>query len=214
MNRGLVVLDPGHGQYGNRHTANTGCNSGCKTGCQTDYYEGTQNYLLARALETHLQARGFSVLLTRQTVEDDPSLEERGSLAGKHHAILFLSLHSNAPGPAQTPETYAAVCGVETYYSLADEKRNALLAHALNTAVATVMETADRGIKTRTYPDRPGIDYYGVLRAAAASGCACALLVEHGFHTNPHDAAFLQDTACLNRLAAAEAEVIDKFFDK
>lgn len=199
MKKGLIVLDPGHGQYANAHTTKEG------------YYEGTQNYILAQHLKEELERRGFSVLVTRSDITQDPSLAERGEMAGKNHAVMFLSLHSNAPGSATTPEQYAAVCGVETYYSLSDEAFNAPLARALNTAVVDTMQTEDRGIKTRTYPDRPGVDYYGVLRAAAGFGCHCAMLIEHGFHTNPHDSAFLQDESCLARLACAEADVIDRF---
>ena len=36
MKKGLIVLDPGHGQYANAHTTKEG------------YYEGTQNYILAQ----------------------------------------------------------------------------------------------------------------------------------------------------------------------
>ena len=53
---------------------------------------------------------------------------------------------------------------------------------------------------------------YGVIRAAAQSGCHAAFLIEHGFHTNPEDSAFLQDEQCLTRLAAAEADVIARIF--
>ena len=39
MKKGLIVLDPGHGQYANAHTTKEG------------YYEGTQNYILAQHLK-------------------------------------------------------------------------------------------------------------------------------------------------------------------
>jgi N-acetylmuramoyl-L-alanine amidase len=39
------------------------------------------------------------------------------------------------------------------------------------------------------------------------------MLIEHGFHTNPEDSAFLQDSECLARLAVVEADVLDDFFD-
>ena len=201
--KGRIVLDPGHGKTGNPHTTREG------------FYEGTQNFLLASYLQKELTARGYEVLCTRKTVDDDPDLAERGSLAGKTGAILFLSLHSNAPGTPADKEAelrYPTVRGVETYYSVTDPDRNARLAARLNAAVAKVMNTPDRGIKTRHYPDHPDWDYYGVIRSSAQSGCRCALLVEHGFHTNPEDSAFLQDEASLARLAAAEAEAIDAFF--
>lgn len=201
MSRGLIVLDPGHGQFGNPHTTREG------------FYEGTQNYLLANALKKELETRDFEVLTTRPNIEDNPTLEERGKLAGTNRAILFLSLHSNAPGRATPPEQYAAVRGAVTYYSIADPTRNARLATLLTDAVSACMNTTNRGIKTRTYPDQPDQDYYGVLRNSVRYGCHCAMLIEHGFHTNPEDSAFLQSSECLARLAKAEAEVLDAFFD-
>ena len=102
--------------------------------------------------------------------------------------------------------------GKQIYYSLADEVRNAPIAHALNAALVLTMGTVDRGIKTRSYPDQPRVNYYSVLRHTAAYGCPTAFLIEHGFHTNPEDAAFLSKDQCLRRLAEAEAEVIDKLF--
>ena len=201
MSRGLIVLDPGHGQFGNPHTTREG------------FYEGTQNFILANALKAQLEARGFEVITTRPNIEDDPNLEERGKMAGENRAIFFLSLHSNAPGSATPAEQYAAVRGAVTYYSISDPVRNADLATRLNNAVSACMDTTNRGIKTRTYPDRPDLDYYGVLRHSVAYGCHCAMLIEHGFHTNPQDSAFLQDSNCLAQLAKVEADVIDDFFD-
>ena len=71
------------------------------------------------------------------------------------------------------------------------------------------MNTQNRGIKTRSYPDKPDTDYYGVIRNSVQSGCRRAMHIEHGFHTNPEDSAFLQNSEKLALLAAAEAEVID-----
>ena len=198
--RKLIVLDPGHGQFGNPHTTCEG------------YYEGTQNFILAGYLADELKARGFEVMLTRNKVEDNPSLEERGKMAGENSALMFLSLHSNAPGASNDPEYYKSIRGAETYYSVSDEENNAKIARALNSAVVAAMNTPDRGIKTRRLPANPELDYYGVIRAAAGSGCKAAFLVEHGFHTNPADSEFLRDDASLRKLAAAEALVIASFF--
>lgn len=198
--RGIIVLDPGHGQFGNKHTTRDG------------FYEGTQNFILASFLKSELEALGFDVRMTREKVEDNPELVERGSMSGKLGAVMFLSIHSNAPGGNPADERYSKVRGAETFYSVSDCEGNAPIARALNDAVVRTVNTEDRGIKTRRYPDNDSIDYYGVLRSAAASGCKRAFLIEHGFHTNPEDSAFLQDSECLARLAKAEAEVIDKWF--
>ena len=198
--RGIIVLDPGHGQFGNKHTTRDG------------FYEGTQNFILASFLKNELEVLGFDVRMTREKVEDNPELAERGSMSGKLGAVMFLSVHSNAPGGNPSDERYPKVRGAETFYSVSDCEGNAPIARALNDAVVRTMNTEDRGIKTRRYPENDSIDFYGVLRSAAASGCKRAFLIEHGFHTNPEDSAFLQDSECLARLAKAEAEVIDKWF--
>ncbi|MBQ9079674.1 MAG: N-acetylmuramoyl-L-alanine amidase [Clostridia bacterium] len=200
MSKKLIILDPGHGQFGNPHTTREG------------FFEGTQNFILASHLRDELVSRGFNVKMTRERVEENPSLEDRGSMAGKLGAVMFLSIHSNAPGGDPKSERYTKIRGSETYYSITDEACNADIARALNDAVVATMQTEDRGIKTRRYPDRPDWDYYGVIRAAAQSGCTAAFLIEHGFHTNPRDSAFLQDDACLCRLAVAEADVIARIF--
>lgn len=200
MSKGLIILDSGHGETGNPHPTREG------------FYEGTQNFVLASHLRDELLSRGFAVKMTRDCVTDNPTLAERGELAGKNGAVMFLSLHSNAPGTSATPERYPKIHGAETYYSVTDEKKNSEIAAALNEAVVRVMNTEDRGIKTRRHPEHEDWDYYGVIRAAAQSGCRQAFLIEHGFHTNPEDSAFLQSDGCLSVLAAAEAEVIDKYF--
>ncbi len=197
MSKGIIVLDAGHGRLGNPHTTKEG------------FYEGTQNFVLAGFLKEELEKRGFEVLLTRNDIDDNPSLEERGTLAGKNNAILFLSLHSNAPGSATPPDIYPTIRGVCAYYSLTAPELNQPLAEALVNKISEVMNTQNRGIKTRSYPDKPDTDYYGVIRNSVQSGCRRAMLIEHGFHTNPEDSAFLQSSEKLALLAAAEAEVID-----
>ena len=199
-NRGIIVLDPGHGQFGNPHTTREG------------FYEGTQNFILSSFLKAELEALGFDVRMTREKIEDNPDLTERGSMSGKLGAVMFLSIHSNAPGGNPSDERYPKVRGAETFYSVSDCEGNAPIARDLTDAVVRTMQTEDRGIKTRRYPDNESVDYYGVLRSAAASGCKRAFLIEHGFHTNPEDSAFLQSLECLAKLAKAEAEVIDKWF--
>lgn len=197
MSKGIIVLDAGHGRLGNPHTTKEG------------FYEGTQNFVLAGYLKEELEKRGFEVLLTRNDIDDNPSLEERGTLAGKNNAILFLSLHSNAPGSATPPDIYPTIRGACAYYSLTAPELNQPLAEALVNKISEVMNTQNRGIKTRAYPDKPDTDYYGVIRNSVQSGCRRAMLIEHGFHTNPEDSAFLQSSEKLAMLAAAEAEVID-----
>ena len=194
----LIVLDPGHGEKGNPHTTKEG------------FYEGTQNFILVSKLKAKLENVGFTVLTTRNDVTDNPSLEERGRLAGENNADMFISIHSNAPG-ASAPN-YSQVRGCEVFYSVTDPEWNVPVARKLNSAIVAAMPTLDRGIKTRLYPDTDNVDYYGVIRHSAQSGCKHAFLIEHGFHTNPEDSAILQSDEGLERIAEAEFKVLCEVF--
>lgn len=54
-------------------------------------------------------------------------------------------------------------------------------------------------------------DYYGVLRGAKSVGVA-GVLLEHGFHTNRANTAWLLKDANLKKLAQAEAKVLADYF--
>lgn len=194
-----ITIDPGHGQYGNKSPNNTA------------YIEGTQMWKLGQRLKTALEAYGFQVFFTRPNISDDPSLDARGKIAGKNGCAMFLSLHSNAPGK-NADGTYSKTCtGSVVYYSMT-RPENKSLADQLGKKVSELMGHYYRGSMTREYPNRPGVDYYGVIRGAAQSGCKCAFIIEHGFHTNIQDSNWLLSEENLQKLADAEAKIIADYF--
>ena len=195
MSKLIVVLDPGH-------TANY--NKGVVSG----FYEGNMTLDLAQRLKAELEKYGAEVYLTRTSGAENPSLDARGKLAITKGATLFLSLHSDASSSASTS-------WVTVIRSL--KRPNSVgLGQKLASAIAGCMGTklsgysgASGGVWTRKYPGYSTLDYYGVIRAAVASGnVQDAFLIEHGFHTNPNDCAFLDSSARRAELAAAEAKVI------
>ena len=188
-----ITLDPGHGRTGNPYPPQKG------------YYEGTQMWKLANFLKTELEKYGFEVVTTRPNLNDDPSLSARGQTAGKNGSAMFISLHSNAPASASDTKPTGSVI----YYSLTDAN-NKVFADKLGKKVSEVMGHYYRGSLTRA--SSSGADYYGVIRAAAQSGCKAAFIVEHGFHTNIKDSAFLIVDANLQKLAVEEAKVIAQHF--
>lgn len=199
MEKKRITLDPGHGQNGNKSPNNP------------RYIEGTQMWRLANQLKTALERYGFEVVTTRPNITDDPSLEARGSMAGKNGSSLFLSLHSNSPGKSADGSYDASVTGTVVFYSMT-RAENKALADQLGGKVSELMGHRFRGSQTKEYPGRPGVDYYGVLRSAAQSGCRCAVLIEHGFHTNMSDSDWLLSDANLQKLAEEEAKIIAAYF--
>ena len=190
-----VVLDPGHGQYGNPYPTAEG------------FYEGTQMYKLALMLRKKLETAGIDVVLTRNQVSDDPTLANRGKLAGSTRADLFISLHSDAIGNYVS----TSARGVSVYYSIQDAEPNKKFATNLSAAVAELMGTRNRGPMTRI--GNGGLDYYGVIRNSAAAGCKRAFLIEHGFHSNPTDVKWLIDDTKLAKIADVDAKIICDWFN-
>lgn len=178
-----VMIDPGHAP-GNANRGPTG------------YYEYQGMWKLSNYLKEELTKRGVQADLTR-TENQDPSLSERGKKSKGYD--MFISEHSNARnGEAR---------GVVVFYSL-QRSGDKVHAQTLSKAISTLMNNPDRGAATREYPTKPGVDYYGVIRAAASAGCPHIFLVESGFHDNPQDEAWLKQDSNLRKLAQVQADVI------
>lgn len=79
----VIVIDAGHG----------GKDPGCIGGAGTK--EKTVVLAVAKKLKSKLDAAGYKTYLTRST-DVFLNLDTRASIAEKHHADLFLSLHANA----------------------------------------------------------------------------------------------------------------------
>lgn len=205
-----IVIDPGH--Y-------TDYNKGVYPG----YYEGNTVYKLAQYLKAELESGTdqVKVILTKFSLADNLEVFARGQIAVKNNATVFLSLHTNAIGDAAK---YEKAYGVSVYRSLflPDSEE---LGKKLADAVVAVMASAtgvtySRGVLTRI--GSTGKDYYGVIRGAVNSAGSVAqaaaypvkhaFIIEHGFHTNSKECAFLADDSNLRKIAKAEADVFKEHF--
>ena len=200
-----VCLDPGHGK-GYNHSNVTPA-----------YYEGTRMWEYSRLLMTELQRCGFDVMTTRPNLTDDPSLSERGRMAGNWGADLLLSLHSNAPGSTIDPVTGAkyydpSVRGLVTVPTIRNLSQSRPLANKLAEKLGEVMGNGVRAVFTKESETSPGWDWYGILKWSMYYGCKNAVIVEHGFHTNKEDSEWLLDDDNLQKLAIAEAKVVCDYF--
>lgn len=182
-----IVVDAGHGQ---------GDNVGVGS-----YREGTQMWYLAQYLQQELVKRGHTVVNTRPLITNKPSLNDRGAMAKGFD--VFMSLHSNA-------NSNATIRGAIIYDSVADTFDN--IEQDLVAKIAETMGTPNKGVTNRESNVTPDTDYYGVLRSAVRVKCKNAMLIEHGYHTNPEDANWLMSHDNLKKLAVAEAEVITKYY--
>ena len=178
-----IVLDPGHVK---------GYNKGSVAG----YYDGTVMFEYAYMLGAKLALRGVQVSYTRGKVSENPSLTDRGKKAKGYD--MFVSLHSNgSSSPAAT--------GVSTFYSI---KRDGDKPYAADWCkrLAALMGVRARGASTRK--GGGDWDYYTVIQYAVKVGCPHAFIIEHGFHTNPAECAWLMKKENLEAMAALECDII------
>lgn len=190
MSNVTVHLDPGH--YGSKY--NQGVNK--------SYYESAMTWKLSGYLKSELENRGIKVTLSRTSIDEDPSLYNRGY--GSKGKTVFISLHSNACSSESVD--YPLVIR-----SIKSDNDALKLANKLGQVIKETMGTS-QNYKVITKEGSNG-DYYGVIRGAAAAGLNYNYILEHGFHTNTKNCNWLLNDDNLKTLAKREAEAIASFFN-
>ena len=209
----VVCLDPGHG----------GIDGGTDAGLKT---EKEYDLAIALYLRDALLANGrFDVVMTR---DDDSYLKyaPRADIARQANADVLISLHCN-----QVKEDY--VNGSQAFVSLIPEYSAATLAGALLDSIdasvgikrGRVETRSDTGDSLGVYYwdssrqwDMPGAydlgqvsDYFSINTFSSKFGIP-SIIIEHGYLSNEHDLAILNDDIKLKEMAEAEADAIIAFF--
>jgi N-acetylmuramoyl-L-alanine amidase len=89
----VVILDPGHG----------GADNGARGA--SGVVEKDVALALAKATRGQLQQQGLRVLLTRES-DEDPSFDERATLANAQRSALLVSFHVSSTGKVGSVRTY------------------------------------------------------------------------------------------------------------
>ena len=200
----IIVVDPGHA-HGN--------DEGVKiTTGGVDYNETDLDMQVAEKLESELQKRGYSVVMTRSENQKFTSINEslahRVDVANDSNAAFYISIHHNTV--SGIPEAN----GVETYYSVAvrdenyggglDELRlekSKQMAKLINDNIAKKLNANNSGAKS---DKQSAVGNLFVLRNTNMP----AVLVETGFLSNEKEAQRCADSESQQLVAEAIAEVI------
>ena len=118
------------------------------------------NLGIALAAREHLERAGVEVRLSRYKDEDD-SLAEEIRECNTYGPDLAVDVHNNAGG-GDGFEAYCSLVGGVSR-KLAENIERQVLAAGQNS----------RGVKTRPYPGRPNLDYYGFVRETKAPAVLC-----------------------------------------
>ena len=118
------------------------------------------NLGIALAAREHLERAGVEVLLSRYRDEDD-SLAEEIRDCNAYGPDLAVDVHNNAGGGG----------GFKAYCSLVGGASRKL-AENIEVRVKAIGQNS-RGVKTRPYPGKPSLDYYGFIRETKAPAVLC-----------------------------------------
>lgn len=196
-----VILDAGHG----------GKDPGATNPIGT---EAKYNLILAKKLKALLEAKGYKVIMVRET-DRFYTLEERVEIANKvAEEAIFISLHFNSGGKAARGiETFTlSPPGVSHYESNLkasdgiarvgneNDSANIALATAIHGSVLGRLgeNTFDRGIKRARFSVLSGVKHPAVL-------------FEGGFMSHPYDARLIANETYQNAVAAGILDAINRY---
>ena len=212
-----IAIDPGHG--------------GKDPGALGDGVIQEKGIVLSisKKLKEILTAKGYNVLMTRETNRFIP-LKERTQFATRHKADLFLSIHANA---SENPQAN----GIETYYldvSSTDKASEQIAARENVNSGYSIQELESllKGIiqesksedsrRLAEHVQRRLVQTTGAVdrgvkhaRFVVLIGTKIpAILIETGFVSNSTERRKLVTTAYQSKIAAAIAEGVDEFLGK
>lgn len=177
----LIVIDAGHG----------GADSGCIKG---DVLEKDINLSIAMKIREQLNARGYEVLMTRES-DETLSLEERVKLANENGATIYISIHQNF-----SDEKPDEVNGIETYYSAESELDSKRLAQLMQQQLTDSTDARDRNILAN--------ENLFVIRETNMPAC----LVETGFLSNKKECGLLVADDYQTQLAESIVSGVELYF--
>ncbi len=204
----IVCIDAGHQRYGSSATEPNGPGSGTMkarvTGGTTGRTTGVPEYQLtldiALKLQAELEARGYTVVMTRTTHDVDISNMERATVANNAGADITIRIHAN--GSENT--------GISGALTMAPSESNPYCAYIANES---------------QYLSRCVIDQYCAATDMANQGVSitdtmtginwCQMpvtIIEMGYMTNPSDDVNMQDPNYQNNMVIGIANGIDAFF--
>lgn len=204
----VIVIDPGHQAKGNFETEALGpgstetkikVSSGTAS-CNTGEPESKLVLAISLKLRTELEARGYTVLMTRTTEDVNLSNIDRAAIANDANADALLRIHANG-------SESAAAEGALTICQTAASPYNADLyaqSYALSSAVLDELCAAAgcRKLYVWETDTMSGINWSRVP----------VTIVEVGFMTNPAEDALLATEAYQDKLAAGIANGVDRYF--
>ena len=203
----VIVLDPGHSSVVRGGTEPIGpgaseqkaADSSGTRGVSTGLTEYELNFQIATKLQVELEARGYTVLLTRYDNETGISCSERAAIANNAGADVFLRIHADGSDSASASGAMGICITPSNPYIASQYSESRRLSDCiLNEYVAST-----------------GLSSRGVWETDTMTGNNWAIvpttLLEMGLMTNPNEDSLMADEEFQNRMVQGIANGVDRF---
>lgn len=191
-----VYLDPGHMGVGKGAISTV-------TGEMVD--ENTINYRVAVLTKEILEAKGYTVYISKDSINDPIDLPERAAEANALGVDIFVSIHCNTFNSPDASGTLGFWAGEKLNPAVSDwQLQSKTLAQYLSSTVGSVLGKYSA----------PSDTSYGSSFYVNRETTMPSTLLELGFISNYQDATILNAEASQKDIAVQVAKGIDQFFNK
>lgn len=206
----VVVIDAGHQGKGNSLKEPDGPGSSTMkakvtsgtSGCVTGVDEYILNLEVSLKLRDELKARGYQVVMIRETHAINISNSERAKFANNLGADAFIRIHANS-------STNSEVSGVETICQTASNPYNASLYSECRKLSECVLDE---------FVESTGAKRRRIWETDTMSGinwCQVPVtILEMGFMSNPDEDKLMNDDKYQDKMVEGIANGLDKYFDR
>ena len=204
----VICIDPGHQSSGDSTPEPNGPGSatmkarvtGGTSGRTTGVPEYQLNLAIGLQLQQELQARGYTVYMTRTSHDVNISNKERAEYATSVGAEITVRLHANG----------AENTGLSGALALSPSAGNPYVAHLANASQTL------SGCVLNAYCSATGMNNQGVQANDTMTGinwCTMPVtILEMGYMTNPNDDCNMQDRGFQYNMVQGIANGIDQYF--
>lgn len=204
----IIAIDAGHQARGNKEKEPLGpgseemkakVSSGTR-GVSTGVYEYELNLTIAQALQTELEARGYTVVMIRDSHDVDISNKERAETANASGAEVFLRIHANGSEKSSVQGTLTICNTASSPFNPEIHDDSYRLSQEVLSHMVTLMGSKDRGIwETDTMS---GINWCTIP----------VTIIEMGYMSNAEEDERMQTADYQSLIVQGIADGVDAYF--
>ncbi len=204
----IIAIDAGHQARGNKEKEPLGpgseemkakVSSGTR-GVSTGVYEYELNLTIAQALQAELEARGYTVVMIRDSHDVDISNKERAETANASGAEVFLRIHANGSEKSSVQGTLTICNTASSPFNPGIHDDSYRLSQEVLSHMVTLMGSKDRGIwETDTMS---GINWCTIP----------VTIIEMGYMSNAEEDERMQTADYQSLIVQGIADGVDAYF--